>query len=91
MSVENASPDGPVAFIRGYVMNPMSGSIACGMLEIGIWPFELLGKVNAGPDQVAELQFYIALGSYQNPMFTQAIDLKTCRVSEVITNIIIDN
>jgi len=91
MSVENASPNGPVAFIRGYGMKIKTGTIACGMLEIGIWPFQLLGKVKAGADQTAELEFHIALGSYQNPMLTQAIDLKTCRVSDVITNIITDN
>jgi len=88
MNVENASSNGNVAFIRGYSMSTRTVTIGCGTIEIGISPFQLLGVVNAGEDQMAELQFHIALGSYQNPMYTRAVDLKTCRVSDVLTNII---
>lgn len=91
MNVENASPNGKVAFIRGYRMKASTVTIGCGTIDIGISPFQLLGVVNAGSDQVAELQFHIALGSYQNPMYTQAVDLKTCRVSDVVTNIILND
>lgn len=72
-------------------MKASTVTIGCGTIDIGISPFQLLGVINAGSDQVAELQFHIALGSYQNPMYTQAVDLKTCRVSDVVTNIILND
>jgi len=91
MNVENVSPNGKVVFIRGYSLKSRTVTLGCGSIEIGVSPFQLLGLVNAGSDQTAELQFYIALGSYQNPMYTQAVDLKTCRVSDVVTNIILND
>ncbi|GJM16682.1 MAG: hypothetical protein DHS20C13_20090 [Thermodesulfobacteriota bacterium] len=91
MSVENASPNGAVAFIMGFRNEIADVTIDCGSLELGISPFLLLGVVNAGSDQMANLLFYIGLLSNQNQMFTQAVDLNTCRVSNVVTNLIANN
>lgn len=91
MSVQNASSDGKVAFIRGFSTGSKSVTLGCGQIEIGIWPALLLGVQRADEDQMAELDFYIGQSSYQNPMYTQAVDLKTCRVSDVVTNIINDD
>ena len=80
----------PVAFIWGFQTGSFTVNIPCGEIELGIVPFELLGIQMAGFNMISEFAFYIALGGYANPAFTQAVDLDTCRVSPVVPNIILN-
>ena len=80
----------PVAFIWGFQTGSFTVNIPCGEIELGIVPFELLGIQMTGLNMISEFAFYIALGGYANPAFTQAVDLDTCRVSDVVPNIILN-
>ena len=79
-----------VGFIWGFQLGSFMVNLPCGSIELGIVPFELLGFSVAGFNRVVDFAFYIALGSYANPAFTQAVDLDLCRVSEVVPNIILN-
>ena len=77
MSAIGAIPEGQVAFVWGF--------------QTGIKPVQLLGFVTADGDGAAEIMFYIpALGDI-SLIYTQAIDIDTCAVSDVIENIVLND
>ena len=78
-----------VAFIWGFELGEFTvpGNV-CGGVKLGITPFQLLGFAQAGANQIADFVFFIVQGSYNNPTYTQAVDLFSCRVSDVVPNII---
>ncbi len=88
MTVEQAIATKRVAFVLGFQQGSfIVGGSVCNGIELGIKPLRLLGTVKAGPDQIAKFQFFIP-GGLPNLVFTQAVDIDTCRKSEVVTNII---
>lgn len=91
ITVEEATPDGSVAFIWGFKTGSrMVGGSTCPGIELGINPAKLLGIINADSEGVAEFVIYIPFNpAFEMPVYTQAIDIETCRVSEVVQNIII--
>lgn len=90
ISAEVATPGGPVAFLWGF--QPGATTISgptCNGITLGIKNPQLLRIVNAGQDQIASYDFYIPLvGDFEIPILTQAVDIPTCRVSELEVNII---
>ncbi len=66
------------------------GGPTCNGIEIGIKDLRLLGISTAGADQAATFIVYIPLNpALQMPVLMQAVDIATCRTSEVVTNIIL--
>lgn len=91
MTVEQAISNKRVAFVWGFRPGSFIVSGAtCSGIELGIRPLKLLGIVQAGPDQIANFQVYIP-GSLPNLIFTQAIDITTCRTSDVVQQIVQSN
>lgn len=89
MSAIGAIPEGQVAFVWGFQTGSLIvGGHICNGTELGIKPVQLLGFVTADGDGAAEIMFYIpALGDI-SLIYTQAIDIDTCAVSDVIENIV---
>lgn len=93
MTANTATAEGKVAFLWGFIPGStvISGSV-CNGSTLGIEDFRLLGTMNADLDEMAEFIFYIPLNPiFDMPVLTQAVDLNTCRVSNVNTNIILNN
>ncbi|MGB2692678.1 MAG: hypothetical protein WBC96_09305, partial [Thermodesulfobacteriota bacterium] len=91
IEVESATPNGRVAYIWGFrTGSAIVGGATCNGIELGINPWQLLGVIKADADGIAEFMVYIPLNpAFENPLYTQAVDLNTCRVSGVVQNIII--
>ncbi len=91
MTVEQAIANKPVAFVWGFQQGLfiVDGS-TCNGIELGIKPLQLLWIVNAGPDQIANFQFFVP-GWLPNLVFTQAVEISTCRTSDVVQNILRNN
>ena len=92
MSVSGATPEGIVAFVWGFQTGSLIvGGHICGGTELGINPIQLLGTASAQVDGTADIMFYIpALGDI-SLVYTQAVDIDTCNVSEVVENILLNN
>lgn len=89
MSVADATPEGKVAFIWGFQTGSLIlGGPVCNGLELGIKPAKLLGMMDAELDGTAEFLFYIPSLGNTAVVYTQAIDVDSCTVSEVIENIL---
>lgn len=90
ITAEDATAEGPVAFIWGFMPgNVVVGGSTCNGLEVDIKQPRILAIVDAFPNGFAEYLFWIPLiGDFDLAILTQAIDIDTCRKSEVITNII---
>lgn len=90
ISAEVATPGGPVAFLWGLQPGATTiGGPTCNGITIDIKNPQLLSITNAGQDQIAIHAFYIPLiGDFDFPVLTQAVDIPTCRVSELEVNII---
>lgn len=90
ISADVASPNGPVAFVWGLMAGATTvGGQTCNGITLGIKNPKLLSLVNANMDQTATYAFFIPLiGDFELPILTQAVDIDTCRVSEVEVNII---
>lgn len=93
MTANTATAQGPVAFIWGFMPgSTVIGGPRCNGTILGLNDPRLLKIINAGLDETAELIFYIPLNPiYQMPVLTQALDIDTCRITDVITNIILNN
>jgi len=88
MTVEQAIANKRVAFVWGFQTGSfIVGGSVCNGIELGIRPLQVLGIVTAGPDQIADFLFFIP-GALPNQVFTQAVDIDTCRVSDVVQNIL---
>jgi len=87
---DQASPEGRVAFVWGFMPgSTIVGGYVCNGIDIGLNDPRLLGIRKAYPDQVAEFIVYIPLNSaFELPVYTQVVDIDTCRVSDLIMNII---
>lgn len=92
ITVEQTSPEARVAFVWGFVSgSTIIGGSTCNGLVIDIKPARLIGFVTSGVDQIAEIIVYIPFNpAFRMPVLVQAIDIQTCRTSEVTTNIIIN-
>jgi len=91
MTVEQASPNGPVAFVWGFQTGSfIVGGSVCNGIVLGIKPLQILGTVKAGSNQIANFQFFIP-GGLPSFVFTQAVDINTCRTSDVVTNVLRSN
>ena len=91
MPAVNATPGGSVGFIWGFATSPVVIGAPCPGLELGINPFQVVGYANAGDTGVVELKFFIPSLGNTVVMYTQAVDLETCRASEVVKNILRNN
>lgn len=85
---EGTTANGNVAFVWGSAMGSLKlGGKVCNGLEIGIRRPQLLGIVRASFDQIADLDFFIPFFSEPEiVLLTQAIDIKSCVISEVVPN-----
>lgn len=92
ITVEQASPGGQVAYLWGFMPgSTIVGGPTCNGIEIGMNDPRLLGIISAGGDQVANLVIYIPLSPiFENPVLVQAVDIPTCRTSDVVANIILN-
>lgn len=92
MSASGATPEENVAFLWAFKTGSVIiGGPVCNGIELGINPFKILGIVTADGDGAADIRFYIpALGDI-SLIYTQAVDLDTCNVSEVVENIVLNN
>lgn len=90
ISAENATSNGPVAFIWGFLPgNVTVGGPTCNGLELDIKQPRILAIVDAFPNGFTEYIFWIPLiGDFELPILTQAVDIDTCRKSNVELNII---
>lgn len=90
ITAENASPSGLVAFIWGFMAgNVTVGGPTCNGLVVDIKQPRILAIVDAFPNGFTEYLFWIPLiGDFDLAILTQAIDIDTCRKSEVVQNII---
>lgn len=90
ITAEQTTPSGRVAFIWGFMPgSTIVGGATCNGIELGLNDPRILRIVNAFPNQSAEFIFYIPLNpAFEMPVFTQVVDIDTCRTSDVITNII---
>lgn len=89
MTATEATPSGKVAFAWGFSLGTtiVGGSI-CNGLELGINPIQLLGTEFADGNGTAEFVFFVPTLSGINPVYAQAIDIDTCRASEVVESIL---
>jgi hypothetical protein len=92
MTANQATPGGKVAFVWGFQINPqVFAGPPCGGIVIDTNPFQVLGVVTADGTGSATLTFFVpALGNVV-VVYTQAVDIPTCRVSDLITNILVNN
>ncbi len=91
MTATQATPDGNVAFVWGFSTGTsIVGGSTCNGLELGIDPYQFLGIVTADGDGEAEMVFFVPSLAGVNPVYSQAIDLPTCRASEVVESILIN-
>ncbi len=91
MTATQATPGGNVAFVWGFSTGTsIVGGSTCNGLELGINPFQFLGIVTADGDGEAEMVFFVPSLAGVNPVYSQAIDLPTCRASEVVESILIN-
>ncbi|MGB3729433.1 MAG: hypothetical protein WBA70_09325 [Thermodesulfobacteriota bacterium] len=89
MASGNSTPGGRVAFVWGFRTGSFTvGGGVCSGIELGINPFKILGIVNVDSSGVADLIFFIPSLGDISLAFTQAVDLRTCRTSEVVRNIL---
>lgn len=89
MSVSGATPGSPVAFVWGFQTGTLIvGGHICGGTELGINPIQLLGTATAELDGTADFMFFIPSLGGVNLVYTQAVDIDTCNVSEVVENIL---
>lgn len=90
---EGASANGNVAFVWGNVAGSVIvGGNVCNGLEINIKRFRLLGIARASFDQIANLPIFVPFFTEpQIQVLTQAVDLKSCVKSEVISNTLTSN
>jgi len=92
MTATRATPGGKVFFIWGFVVNPQIwGGVSCTGIEIGTNPFQVLGSQNAGGDGTVNFIFFVPALGNTVVVYTQALDIPTCRVSDLITNIMVNN
>lgn len=92
IELEQASPNGNVAYIWGFMPGLTTvGGPTCNGIQSGIKDVRLLGIIQAGADQTAMFIVYIPLNpAFQMPVLVQAVDIPTCRVSDVVQNIILN-
>lgn len=92
IEVEQATPNGSVAYVWGFMPGlTIVGGSTCNGVELGIKDLRLLGIRTAGANQIANFVLYIPLNpAFQMPVLVQAVDIATCRTSEVVTNIILN-
>ncbi|MGB2692022.1 MAG: hypothetical protein WBC96_05975, partial [Thermodesulfobacteriota bacterium] len=91
MTATQATPGGNVAFVWGFSTGTsIVGGSTCNGLELGIDPYQFLGIVTADGDGEAEMVFFVPSLAGVNPVYSQAIDLPTCRASEVVESILIN-
>lgn len=90
MSAITATPSGGVAFIYGFMPgSKVIGGSTCNGSRLDIEDPRLFKIVNAGSDETAKLNFYLPHSPlWQMPVYTQAVDIESCRVSNLILNII---
>lgn len=92
MTATGATPEGNVAFVWGFQTGTLIiGGHICGGTELGINPIQILGVITAEDDGTAEFFFYIPSLGGINVAYTQAVDIDTCNVSDVIENILQSN
>lgn len=92
ITVEQATPNGNVAYLWSFQTgSTIVGGPTCNGIELGLKNPQVLGIRQAGANQIANLVVYIPLNpAFENPVFLQAADIPTCRTSEVVTNIILN-
>lgn len=92
IEVEQATPNGGLAYVWGFMPGLTTvGGPTCNGIELGIKDLRLLGIRTAGANQIANFVLYIPLNpAFQMPVLVQAVDISTCRTSEVVTNIILN-
>lgn len=90
MSAMTATPGGRVAFIFGFMPGTtVIGGSVCNGTRLDMNDPRLLRIINAELDETATLNFWIPLNpAFDMPVYTQAVDIDSCRVSNVNKNII---
>lgn len=89
MTASQATPNGNVAFVWGFELGTsIVGGSTCNGLELGINPFIFLGVVGADANGTAEMVFFVPSLAGVNPVYAQAVDIDTCRASDVIESIL---
>lgn len=89
MTASQATPGGSVAFVWGFQLGTTTvGGPTCNGIELGINPLLFLGFVTADVAGEAEMVFFVPSLAGVNPVYAQAIDVPTCRVSDVIDSIL---
>jgi hypothetical protein len=92
ITASNATPEGRVAFVWGFRLGSLTISgLGCTDIELGISPIQLIGRATADGDGEATLKFFVPALGNTVIAYTQAVDLDTCLVSEVIENILLNN
>ncbi|GJM14863.1 MAG: hypothetical protein DHS20C13_01900 [Thermodesulfobacteriota bacterium] len=92
MTVAQATPGGQVAFVWGFGLGTtIIGGPICNGIELGINPLEFLGFVNADGAGIAEFLFFVPSLGNNALAYTQAVDIDTCRASEVVENLLSGN
>ncbi len=90
ITVEQATPNGGVAYVWSFLPgSTIIGGPTCNGVELGLKYPRLLRIRTAGADQIANLIVYIPLNpAFENPVLMQAVDIPTCRTSDVVVNLI---
>lgn len=89
MTASQATPGGQVAFFWGFELGTtIIGGPTCNGLELGINPLIFLGLETADVSGAAEMVFFVPSLAGVNPVYAQAVDIDTCRASEVVESIL---
>ena len=90
MTASGASPGGNVAFLWSFMYGSttISGPV-CPGLEVGLSPVNILAIETADVDGMAEAIFFVP--NWALVLYTQVVDIDTCRADQVIENIVSTN
>ncbi|GJM15084.1 MAG: hypothetical protein DHS20C13_04110 [Thermodesulfobacteriota bacterium] len=86
MTASGASPGGNVAFLWSFMYGSttIAGPV-CPGLEVGLSPVNILAIETADVDGMAEAIFFVP--HWAIVLYTQIVDIDTCRAGEVIENV----
>lgn len=92
MTSSNSTPGGRVAFVWGFRPGSFTvGGSVCPGIELGISPLKVLGIINANGSGDANLAFFVPALGDTALAYTQAVDISTCRASDVVKNVLQSN